>query len=154
MYPSPFIRFGSLHCESEWFETGYAGGTKGPGIHPALYVAVLAACLWHFRRTGEPAVVTHLLRSSSEQRRLYPHQPHRRSPHQYGRAADLRTRHLDDSTAEEWAEWVNRSFDYRGRAGVQTALYHQVGNHGHHLHLQVGPAEDAPPVPDSFVLSA
>ncbi len=152
MYPSPYIRFDSYREQSEWFEGCGARKAESRNLHPALYVVVLAASFWHYRKTGRPAVVTHLLRTRREQRKLYPQRPKLRSPHEFGRAADLRTRGLTAETALEWAEWVNLSFDYSGRDGVMTALCHELGTHGHHLHLQVGPREGMPPVPETFIL--
>ena len=151
MYPSPYIRFDCYREQSEWFEGCSAGNQAGCGIHPALYAVVLAAGLWHYRKTGRPAVVTHLLRSREEQSRFYPDRPRLHSPHEFGRAADLRTALLGPDLALEWAEWLNRSFEYHGRVGVKTALYHEVGGHGEHLHLQVGPREIVPRLPETFL---
>jgi len=151
MYPSPYIRFDGYREQGEWFEGCRAGKAGGRNLHPALYVLVQAAGLWHYRRTEQPAVVTHLLRTREEQRELYPQRTGLRSPHEFGRAADLRTRHLSRETALAWAEWINQSFDYLGRSGVMTAGCHEVGTHGQHLHLQVGPREKVPPVPESFI---
>jgi len=153
MYPSPYIRFDGYREQREWFEGCSANKAAAPRIHPTLYVLVLAAGLWHYRKTGRPAVVTHLLRTREEQRKLYPHRPSLRSTHEYGRAADLRTRHLSSETALEWARWLNLCFDYYGRPGAMTALCHEVGAHGRHLHLQVGPREGTPAVPETFILT-
>ncbi|MBN2288863.1 MAG: hypothetical protein JXQ83_05975 [Candidatus Glassbacteria bacterium] len=153
MYPSPYIRFDGYREQSEWFEGCSAGREAGRRVHPALYVLVLAAGFWHYRNSGEPAVVTHLLRTREEQQSLYPGRAGLRSPHEFGRAADLRTRDLDGRTALEWAEWLNQAFEYRGRQGAMTAVCHELENHGQHLHLQVGPRDGLPAVPESFVVS-
>ncbi len=117
---------------------------RSPRLHPALGVIVLAAARWHWLSCGEPAVVTAVLRTPAEQRAIYPARPGRRSPHEFGRAADVRVTALAQGQAEAWARWLNDSFAYSGRSGLKTALVHQVAGGGRHLHLQVGPGEDAP----------
>ena len=151
MYASPYIRFDGEREKQEWFEGCLANMPKARRIHPALYVMVLAAALWYYRRTGEPVVITHILRTREEQRKFYPDQPNKRSTHEFGQAADLRTRNLSFEVAQEWAEWLNLCFDYYGRLGSMTALVHEVGKHGMHFHLQVGPHEKLPPVPETFI---
>jgi hypothetical protein len=151
MYPSPYILFDGYREQSEWFEGCRADKPAGRRIHPALYVITLAAGLWHYREAGKPAVVTHLLRTRQEQRNLYPDRPGQRSTHEFGRAADLRTRELSTEAALEWANWLNSTFSYLGRAGTRTALVHEVGGHGRHLHLQVGPGERCPKNPATFI---
>ncbi len=114
-------------------------------LHPALGVIVLAAARWHWLATGESAVVTSLLRTADEQRAIYPASPGRRSPHEFGRAADIRVTTLAAGQARDWACWLNETFVYSGRSGLKTALVHEVGGRGRHLHLQVGPGENIPP---------
>ena len=150
MYPSPYIRFKSVRQEKEWFG-GDAESAGASALHPALYVLALAAAHWHYRFTGSPAVVTQILRSPAEQLEIYPDSPARRSPHEFGRAIDLRTRELEPEAARQWEQWLNAAFAYRGRSGVQTALFHEVGGRGGHLHLQVGPAESLPRLPETFI---
>ncbi|HUU29363.1 MAG TPA: hypothetical protein VM123_16290 [archaeon] len=152
MYPSPYIRFKSTRQEREWFE-GTRGDSGRDLLHPALYVLVLAAAHWHYLRVGQPAVVTHILRTGNEQRSIYPGSPDRRSPHEFGRGADLRTRDLAPEMAGEWEAWINNTFPYHGKEGALTALLHQIGNRGQHLHLQVGPLEAHPPVIETFIQS-
>jgi len=151
LYQSPYIRFKSSRQQREWF-SGSGGVTGGAGVHPALYVVALAAAHWHFRSTGRPAVATHILRHRQEQLEIYPGNPGLRSPHEFGRALDFRTRDLEPGLAGLWEEWVNSAFSYRGREGVRTALLHAVGGRGEHLHVQVGPAESLPRLPDNYVL--
>jgi hypothetical protein len=139
-----YVSFKGPREKEEWLSGGAGPEATARDLHPALYVAVLAAGLWHFRRTGEPALVTCLLRTREEQQAIYPGRPDLRSPHEFGRAADLRTRHLPPATAREWAVWLNRTFDYLGRTGAATALIHEVGGRGTHLHLQIGPREPVP----------
>ena len=147
MYPAPYIRFKSPRQQREWFAR-----SDGSQIHPALYVIVLAAAHWYYRHTGRPAVLTHLLRTDREQRRIYPDRAGFRSPHEFGRAADLRTAGLEPSVARQWEDWINRTFPYSGKAGAPTALFHEVGALGEHLHVQIGPLETAPKRPETFVL--
>jgi len=152
MYPSPYIRFDGRREEIEWFSGRGAGEEfRGHQLHPALYALVLAAALWHYRRTGKPVVITHILRSRAEQRKIYPDKPGRRSPHEFGRAADLRTRRLDSEIAREWAEWINQSFEYLSKTKTKTALVHEVDGRGVHLHLQIGSREPTPEKPDSYI---
>jgi len=146
IYPAPYIRFKSPRQEREWFAR-----SKEAEIHPALYVVVLAAAHWYYQRTGKPAVLTHLLRTDSEQRRIYPDRTAYRSPHEFGRAADLRTAGLEPVVARQWEEWINRTFPYSGKPGARTALIHQVGALGEHLHVQIGPLETAPKAPETFI---
>ena len=120
------------------------GEWQSQRLHPALSVIVLAAARWHWLATAEPAVVTGILRTPAEQRAIYPAGAGRRSPHEFGRAADIRVTSLADGQAEAWARWRNDTFVYSGRSGLKTALVHQVAGGGRHLHLQVGPGEDAP----------
>ena len=149
MYPSPYVVFKSARQEYEWHNSTPRQETH-PVVHPALYVVVLAAAHWHYLRVGKPVVLTHILRTRREQRAIYPDRPGLRSPHEFGRAADLRTRHLELQVAREWEEWINRSFPYYGRPQSATAQLHEVGSRGLHLHLQVGPREKHPPWPETF----
>jgi len=146
MYPSPYIRFKSPRQEREWFAR-----SPGAEIHPALYIVVLAASHWYCQRTGQPAVLTHLLRTEREQRQIYPDRTAYRSPHEFGRATDMRTAGLEPVVAREWEDWINRSFPYSGKPGARTALFHEVGGLGEHLHIQVGPLESAPKIPETFI---
>jgi len=139
---SPYLRFDGAREKKEWFESEQ--------LHPALYVVVLAAALWHYRRTGKPVVITHILRTRAEQRSYYPDDPDKRSLHEFGQAADLRTRDLDLKTVREWAEYINDTFKYFGSVGIQTALVHDIGM-GRHFHIQIGPHESRPAKPETFI---
>lgn len=138
---STYLRFSDARVESEWLESLLETEPELQKIHPAIYVIVTAAALWHFRRTGQPATVTHILRTNSEQRLIYPDDPSRRSPHEFGRAVDLRTRHLKAGESDQWHDWINRTFEYYGQKGLSTAVCHEIGGRGRHMHIQVGPAE-------------
>jgi len=150
MFLSPYILFKSDREEKEWFE-GVRNEKSHGFVHPALYVVVLAAARWHYLRIGQPAVVTHLLRTAEEQRTIYPGSSAFRSPHEFGRAVDLRTADLSDQDAREWEAWVNQAFSYQGREGLTTALLHHVGDRGEHLHLQVGPLEKIPQLRETLI---
>ena len=113
-------------------------------LHPALRVIVTAAARWHWLATGKQAVVTSLLRTREQQRKIYPSSPGKRSPHEFGRAADMRVSLLHPGRAGDWARWLNEAFPYQGRTGLKTALVHEVGGRGNHIHVQVGPGETLP----------
>lgn len=139
-----YLEFKDKRVESEWMAGFDPDAPAGTSLHPALVVVVAAAGHWIFRATGRRAVLTHLLRTRSEQERIYPGEPERRSPHEYGRAADFRVRNLPADLAGEWEAWLNAAFGYLGRAGSRTAILHETGGRGMHLHVQVGPAEPRP----------
>jgi hypothetical protein len=140
MLAERYLDFKTGRQRSEW---------QSSRLHPALGVIVLAAARWHWLAKGEPSVVTALLRTPDEQRAIYPASPGRRSPHEFGRAADLRVTSLAAGQAQDWAHWLNEAFAYSGRNGLKTALIHEVGGRGQHLHLQVGPGENIPPVQET-----
>lgn len=64
------------------------------------------------------------------------------SPHEDGRAVDIRTRDLDAATIKSLVTKLNREFPYApfgsATAKYPTALYHDVGQ-GAHIHIQVRP---------------
>lgn len=64
------------------------------------------------------------------------------SPHEDGRAVDIRTRDLDPATIKELVTRLNRDFPYAPfgtpAARFRTAIYHDVGQ-GAHIHIQVRP---------------
>lgn len=127
------IRFKTDRIKNEW---------SGAALNPALRVIVVAASLWLIRKTGKAAIITGLFRTRDEQRAIYPNEPDKRSTHEYGRAADIRVMGvLTDAQAHEWEAWINTAFAYYGKAGSRTALLHEVGNLGGHMHIQVGPEE-------------
>lgn len=151
MYPSPYIRFKSSRIEREWF-AGSNSADPVPKLHPALYIVVLAAANWHYKRTGEPAVLTGIIRNRDEQLRIYPDKPDRRSVHEFGRGADIRITGLQPVVAMELEEWINRTFEYQStKLSLHTAMIHEVGELGEHLHLQIGPLESKPETPDNFI---
>ncbi len=151
MYPSPYIRFKSSRIEREWF-AGSNPADPIPKLHPALYIVVLAAAHWYFKRTGEPAVLTGIIRTRDEQLEIYPDHPDRRSVHEFGRGTDIRTSGLQPVVAMEWREWIDRNFEYQSaRLNLHTAWVHETGEFGEHLHIQVGPLESKPETPDNFI---
>ncbi|MBW7996003.1 MAG: M15 family metallopeptidase [Candidatus Glassbacteria bacterium] len=135
MQAERYLEFKSVRQLLEW---------QRSETHPALQVIVLAAARWHWLAAAGPAVVTALLRTPREQKAIYPASSGGRSPHEFGRAADLRVSALTPAQAESWADWINSAFAYRGRSGLMTALVHEVGGRGRHLHVQVGPGESSP----------
>jgi len=144
VHESPYLRFKSQRISDEWQDNR---------LNPLLRIIVLAAAYWHFRNTTIPAVLTGLLRTREEQQAIYPSEPNRRSVHEYWRGADLRTTHIN-ILAPEWRDWINSIFPYNGsNPAIMTALVHQVGTHGEHLHLQCGPNERIPEVPDGYILA-
>ena len=151
MYPSPYIRFKSPRIEREWF-AGSDSSDHSSKLHPALYNIILAAAHWYYNRTGEPAILTHIIRSRAEQLKIYPDKPDHRSVHEFGRGVDIRTTILQPVVAMEWVEWIDKAFEYQSsRLDLHTAIIHAVGDYGEHLHIQVGPLEPSPHIPDSFI---
>jgi len=141
---SPYIHFKTDRLRDEWI--------SGP-FQPMLYVVVNTAAWWHYTEFGIAAVITSLYRPDGI--------------HKTYRAADLRTTHISEF-AHKWEFWLNSIFPYKGKAGCNTALVHEVkkcqkcGKHfqvelvtcpdcggkgkrlGSHLHLQIGPLEPWP----------
>jgi len=152
---SPYLVFKSSDLQDQYLSGKF---------HPALYVKLGAAGLWHYKQTGAQAVITSLYRDDGI--------------HSGFRAGDLRTRHIYPYVSGRWEAWLNLVFLYYGKAGCKTAMIHEVkkclncGNHcewnvaicnkcgkvafgepmGIHLHLQVGPREPAPEMPDRFIV--
>jgi len=138
MHSSPYIRFKTPELESQWNE-GYRDENGNLNqLHPALKVLILAAAYKHFLLTGKPMVITSLYRSG------------RGSPHNYGRGGDGRIHDIPNPQRNWWEEWLNETFTYHGKLGCKTALIHDVGK-GNHIHLQVGPKEPIPEVPETFI---
>ena len=101
----------------------------------------LRALLWevaHYSLThcGITPIITHVLRTQEEQEAIYGKNTKRRSPHQDGRAADLRSRIYTAPQITDLVKYINTEFPRHD--GYPTALYHTVGL-GWHLHLQVAP---------------
>ncbi|MEK7557488.1 MAG: hypothetical protein AAB538_05905 [Patescibacteria group bacterium] len=144
---SPYIRFKTSRIENEWLAWQEL-------LHPALYVLVLSAALWLYRKTGKRTVITDLLRTEAEERAIYPNEPDKRSVHQYGRGADLKTNGVPPDVIKEWVDWINEAWRYYGSSGLLTALYHEVGGGGLHLHIQIGPLELKPEQPKNYIMEA
>jgi len=85
-----------------------------------------------------PVVITELFRTQAEQEAIYGAGTEKKSVHQYGRGADISVVPMNGVVPpEEIAEKINANFPY-SKLGLNTALYHEVGNRGKHIHIQVG----------------
>jgi hypothetical protein len=82
--------------------------------------------------------ITHLWRSQAEQEALYGSGIAKKSVHQFGRGADISVEGFlkAGDEVESIVERVNAEFPY-GDHQHRTAIYHQVGDRGWHIHLQV-----------------
>jgi len=105
-------------------------------ISPRLRALLLEVSHYSQKTWGIVPIITHLLRTQEEQEAIYGIGTYKRSPHQYGRAADLRSRIYTIEQVAELVNYLNKEFP-RGDK-YKTALYHTVGR-GWHLHLQVAP---------------
>lgn len=112
-----------------------------PRVDPRVRAILLdAACFLAAR--GYEFVVTCLLRTREEQRviferalRLGRKEPGR-SPHEFGRAADIRTHGIPNDTIAQLVDYLNRKYPY-DTPKIQCAIRHDVGG-GDHIHIQVG----------------
>lgn len=151
MQLSPFLQCKTHRILSEW-SNGLDPDDSVYRLHPAIYIITLTAAFLYYKVTGEPAVLTCLLRTRPEQRRIYPNQPNRRSTHEFGRAFDMRVHGMTLQQRQAWQDKLNAIFPYSStRQGCATALIHEVGDHGSHLHAQVGPLEIAPDLQTSII---
>ena len=138
---SPYLRFQTPELEQQW---------QAGVLHPALAAVVLFAARLHFLYTRQPALITSLYR---------PGDPgvHGQLPCQ---GADLSVRFLAGIQKDNWPAAINEAFPYvyTQAQGKQTALVHEAfdsaGNSRGpvHLHLQVGPLEPTPEMPESFIV--
>jgi len=89
-------------------------------------------------RWNLPLTLTHLLRTQAQQEAIYGKGTLNKSVHQFGRGADISVKEFiaQEIDPAVIAEEVNRNFPY-AKPGFKTALYHSVGDHGRHLHIQV-----------------
>lgn len=100
-------------------------------IDPRLRGVLLALGYESNRRHWPRPVVTSLMRTEDEQRRLNPRLPD--GPHTDGRGADLRVTIYTTDCAVAVVAWLNAAF---GDAPQRTAIRHDVGA-GDHIHVQV-----------------
>ena len=145
---TPYLEYKTERVRQEWLQGyGYDPDLKSRvAIHPAIYVIVLAAAHWFYRRTGKPATMTELFRWRQEQRAYYPKEPGKLSVHQLGKGGDLRTKieGLRWPVKREWESWINGAFPYLSKSAVKTAKVHHIDNGAEHLHLQAGSLEPTP----------
>jgi len=105
-------------------------------IRPALRAVLFEIAHFSRRHFDRVPVITHLLRTHAEQEDIYGAGTTKHSPHQDGRAADLRSRIYTADQVRVLVRYINTTFP-RGD-GYPTALYHSVGR-GWHLHIQIAP---------------
>ena len=113
-------------------------------LHPALQKILYWLSGWAERNTSAKNIeITHLFRTQAEQDDIYGDNDDYRlhpwkSVHQYSRGADISVRSFraQGDDPELICSLINTEFPY-GDGKHRTALYHQVGNRGKHIHLQV-----------------
>ncbi|MCB0221675.1 MAG: hypothetical protein KDH09_18405 [Chrysiogenetes bacterium] len=112
-----------------------------PKVDPRVRAILLdAACFLAAR--GFSLLVTCLLRTRDEQRAIFERavqlglKEPERSPHEFGRAADIRTMGIPDEVIAELVAYINLKYPY-DTPKIQCAIRHNVGG-GDHLHIQVG----------------
>ncbi|MCB0221349.1 MAG: hypothetical protein KDH09_16755, partial [Chrysiogenetes bacterium] len=118
-----------------------------PKVDPRVRAILLdAACFLAAR--GFALLVTCLLRTREEQRTIFERavqlglKEPERSPHEFGRAADIRTHGIPEKVIAELVTYINHKYPYdpstgSGQAHRKCAIRHNVGG-GDHLHIQVG----------------
>ena len=112
-----------------------------PKVDPRVRAILLdAACFLAAR--GFSLLVTCLLRTRDEQRAIFERavqlglKEPERSPHEFGRAADIRTMGIPDEVIAELVAYINLKYPY-DTPKIQCAIRHNVGG-GDHLLIQVG----------------
>lgn len=86
-------------------------------------------------RHGLELCVTELIRTQEEQYHIYGANYPKKSVHQYGRGADVRCYNWTQAAIDD-ALFLLNSIPY-GKGTYKTAIYHQVGDNGIHIHIQV-----------------
>jgi uncharacterized protein YcbK (DUF882 family) len=101
-------------------------------IHPKLFL-LLAEANYLAKMLSQDIVITELVRSDEEQRKLYEagKAKDRYSVHTYGRGADIR---YQEGISEKIRDYLQAKYPY-GKEGIPTALIHE--GTFRHLHLQV-----------------
>ncbi len=113
-------------------------------LHPDLLKILYWLSGWVELNTNAGAItLTHLIRTQSEQDEIYGADPEYqlkpwKSVHQFGRGADISLSDFifERDNVEAIIATINSNWRYR-TPGKQTALIHQVGNMGMHMHIQV-----------------
>jgi hypothetical protein len=123
------MKFKDVLIQSEW-----------PKINHDLRAIVSFVDLYVKRNYDIDIVVTCLMRSQAQQDFIYKDDPNYKtkpwhSVHQYGRGADIRTSNLDDIIIDEIMDLL-LLLPY-GDGKHKTALLHEVGDNGKHIHIQV-----------------
>ncbi|MCW5830156.1 MAG: hypothetical protein KIT79_12675 [Deltaproteobacteria bacterium] len=127
---------------------------KVPELEDQLFRAdvrlqpVIRAAAEYLSERGKTLTITCVFRDAETQARYRAEairlgrQEPVKSPHEDGRAVDIRTRDLDAATIKSLVTKLNREFPYAPfgspAARYPTALYHDVGQ-GAHIHIQVRP---------------
>lgn len=112
-----------------------------PKVDPRVR-AVLLDAAWFLGERGCVLVVTCLLRTREEQRKIFDRamqlgrKEPERSPHEFGRAADIRTQGISDEVIAGLVEYLNRKYPY-DTPKMKCAIRHDVGG-GDHVHVQMG----------------
>ena len=85
----------------------------------------------------EDITITELYRTQSEQDTYYAHIPNynKKSVHQFGRGADIRSRNFNENEITKIMTFLNL-ITYQEGSRYQTAKYHDIGM-GSHIHIQV-----------------
>ncbi len=103
---------------------------------------IVADAAWFLGSRGYPCVITCLWRTPQKQaavraraKELGAVEPVR-SPHEFGRAADLSIHGIPDSVISDLVAYLNGKYPYDDAGRFKTALRHDVG-FGDHVHLQV-----------------
>ena len=128
------IRFKTPYLEKEFCD---------PRLNTALVMAVLYTAWLIFKYTNREAVVTGIFRTKEEQEKICRDQgvEFYESVHQFWRGADVRSIGIEQKIVEGIVRRVNLAFPYNGSPGKKTAIIHQVGSLGMHIHLQSGHSE-------------
>lgn len=113
-------------------------------LHPALLKILYWLSGWAEMNTSAKNIeITHLLRTQAEQDGIYEdNDDYRLNPwksvHQFNRGADISVRSFIDQgdDPELICRLINAEFPY-GDGIHLTALFHQMGDRGKHIHLQV-----------------
>lgn len=104
--------------------------------------AILLDAAWFLGERGYSLVVTCLLRTREEQQEIFSRamelgrKEPERSPHEFGRAADIRTQGIPGEVIAELVAYLNRKYPY-DTPKMKCAIRHDVGG-GDHVHVQVG----------------
>ena len=90
---------------------------------------------YHWRQS---LIITHLMRTQTEQEEIYGKGTSKKSVHQFGRGADISVKDLfaNRIAPEILVDAINDAFPY-AKPDYKTALYHELDHRGRHIHIQV-----------------